>query len=130
MMCNANGPSTPGLPSSLAYDAMKNVAFQHAHTLGRVQEIQDFGAQYHSGSDSQSVPFILATFLCTLQPSISIRPPILIATLQHSILSLWLRATQAGFLPLVFKPFPVRTCNFFVMPYFVSTASPFGLAAA
>ena len=35
---------------------------------------------------------------------------LLIDTLQHSILGLWLRATHAGTPPLVIKPFPVRTC--------------------
>ncbi len=42
-------------------------------------------------------PFILTTFLCTLQPATSaIR---LIRKLQHSILGLWLAVTQAGVTP-------------------------------
>ena len=44
-----------------------------------------------------SLPFILTTFLCTLQPETSaIR---LIRWLQHSILGLWLAVTQAGLTP-------------------------------
>jgi hypothetical protein len=60
-------------------DALTDVAFQLADALGKIQQLQDFGAQYRSGFDSQSIPLFLVTFLCTLQPSISNRLPILIA---------------------------------------------------
>jgi hypothetical protein len=49
------------------FDAPSGVAFQHQKTLGRIPELQNFGAQYRVRLDSQSSPFILATFLCTLQ---------------------------------------------------------------
>lgn len=54
-MCSANGPSTPGLLMPLAGDATSDIAFQHLNTLGRVREIRNFGAQYHSRAGSQPV---------------------------------------------------------------------------
>jgi len=97
MVYSVNGRTTPGLFSKLAINAARSVAFRNAQTLGRIQQIQYFGA--HAVHRRVATPgrFILTTFLCTLQPSISaIR---LIRPLQHSILGLWLTATQAGSAP-------------------------------
>ena len=108
VMCNANGPSTPGLLDSLTVSVNRSIAFQHAKTLGPAindkgrQETMPLnrthcGAQYRSGRDATPLPFILTTFLCTLQPATSaIR---LIRKLKHSILGLWLAVTQAGVTP-------------------------------
>ena len=52
MMCSANGPNDSGAFPTTRHDAVENVAFQHGHTLGRFQQLQYFGAQYHSGRDS------------------------------------------------------------------------------
>ena len=43
-MCSASGRATPGLLSQLAVDAARDIAFQHAQTLGRIQQVQNFGA--------------------------------------------------------------------------------------
>ena len=93
IMCNANGPSTPGLRKSLAMIAIIGVAFQHEQTLGRIQQEQDFGAQYHSrlGKPSQSIhPRYLSVYAST-----SLLPD----SLQHSIPGVWLTLTRAGFPP-------------------------------
>ena len=76
VMCSANGPSTPGLQSSLAMNAMIGVAFGHEQTLGRVQQetkISELNTIH--GWASHPSPFILATFLCTLQDTTSERSP-------------------------------------------------------
>jgi hypothetical protein len=58
---------------------------------------KDFGAQYRSGFDSQSIPFVLVTFLPEKLHWASAW--LLQDTLQHSILGPWLTATQAGVPP-------------------------------
>ena len=55
----------------------------------------DFGAQYRSGFDSQSIPFDLAAFSARSIIHCASTWP-LPHTQQHSILSLWLRDTQVG----------------------------------
>ena len=65
----------------------------------------DFGAQYHSGFDSQSIPFVLAILsvyasTCHFRDVANITASrSLINTLQHSIRSLWLTVTPAGVSP-------------------------------
>jgi hypothetical protein len=96
-MCSANGAPTPGLFAQLADDAVQSVALGLAQTLGRIQQIPNFGAIPVHGRRATSGPFILTTFLCTLQQLISTTG--LIQSLQHSILGVWLALTQAGFTP-------------------------------
>ncbi len=89
----------------------RDIAFQHAHTLGRFQPKPNFGAPSRSGRDSKGLPFILATFLLTLQPKTSgnqqqdavhcFGPFYFGCRLQNSILGLWLGATQAGISPAI-----------------------------
>ena len=67
MMCNANGPSTPGLRPPLAKTRRPMLPSSMNTPWAESNRNKDFGAQYHSGFDSQSIPFVLATFLCTLQ---------------------------------------------------------------
>ena len=97
-MCNANGPRTPGLRWLLAVNATSDIAFRNAQTLGRIQQLQYFGATSIHGCGATHRPFVLVTFLCTLQ-SKHFRSPTLIDTLQHSILGAWLTPTQAGVTP-------------------------------
>jgi hypothetical protein len=82
---------------------MKNVAFQYAHTLGRFQQLQSFGAL---------VPFRVRQSVDTFHPRYLFLPQnrehrastwLLPDTLQHSILSLWLRATQVEIAPTCFQ---------------------------
>ena len=42
VIVNAKGSSTPGLLLPLAIDAAANIAFRHAHTLGRFQQETTF----------------------------------------------------------------------------------------
>ena len=94
VMCSANGAPTPGLSTQLADDAVRSIALGHAQALGRIQQVQKFGAIPVHGRRATSDPFILTTFLCTLQRLTSttgLRQP-----LQHSILGMWLALTQAG----------------------------------
>ena len=98
VMCSANGPSTPGLlcHSPLAWTEMLPSSM-HKPWAGSHKN-HSFGAQYRSGRGVTPLPFILTTFLCTLQPTTSaIR---LIRWLQHAILGLWLAATQTGVTPV------------------------------
>jgi len=52
MMCSANGPSDSGSSFASRQNETNDVAFQYGHTLGRIRQLQSFGAQYHSGRDS------------------------------------------------------------------------------
>ena len=52
MVCNANGPNASGSSRVSRQVDTRDIAFQYAHTLGRFQQLQSFGAQYHSGRDS------------------------------------------------------------------------------
>ena len=96
-MCNANGPPTPGLRLQLALSAENDFAFSNAQTLGRIQQLQNFGANSIHGCRATHSPFVLDTFLCTLQAATSNR--VLIRSLQHSIRGAWLTLTSAGFTP-------------------------------
>ena len=78
-------------------DAADGIAFRYAQALGRIQQIQNFGANSIHCRRVTHGQFILATFLHTLQATLS--NPVLIRSLQCSILSVWLTLTQAGFTP-------------------------------
>ena len=78
-MCSANGAPTPGLRLQLANDAANDVALGHAQTLGRIQQLQNFGAIPVHGRRATCDPFILTTFLCTLQPTTSAKTPYTLA---------------------------------------------------
>ena len=68
---SASGRATPGLFSQLAGNAARSVAFGYAQTVGRIQQIQNFGA--HAVHRRVATPgrFTLTTFLCTLQGATS-----------------------------------------------------------
>ena len=78
-------------------DAADGIAFRYAQALGRIQQIQNFGANSIHCRRVTHGQFILATFLHTLQATLS--NTVLIRSLQCSILSVWLTLTQAGFTP-------------------------------
>ena len=102
VMSRANGPRTPGLRSPLAFDATTDVAFRYAQALGRIQQIQNFGATSIQCCGSPHSQFILTSFLCTLQHSTSKRllpETSFIRILQHSIRGAWLTLTSAGVTP-------------------------------
>jgi hypothetical protein len=71
IVCSANGAPTPGLRLQLADSAASDVALGHAQTLGRIQQVQNFGAIPVHGRRATCDPFILTTSLYTLQPTIS-----------------------------------------------------------
>ncbi len=50
-MCSANGAPTPGLFAQLADSAARSIALGREQTLGRFQQVQNFGA--HSRSQPQ-----------------------------------------------------------------------------
>ena len=97
VVCSANGSRTPGLSSQLAYSATSRIAFQHAQALGRFQQLPSFRSSisFRAGQPVPTFhPHYLSVYASTLNFGLH-----LIATLQHSILSLWLRVTQAGSSP-------------------------------
>ena len=96
-VCNANGPPTPGLRLRLAVGAADDVAFRYEQALGRIRQVQNFGANSIQRRGVTHDRFILTTFLCTLQTATS--DTVLIRSLQHSILGVWLALTQAGVPP-------------------------------
>ena len=103
MMCNANGPSTPGLRPPLAKTGRPMLPASMHTPWAESNRNKDFGAPYRSGRDSYSLPFVLATFLCTLgrgcyQTRCNTRYRACGSKLP------W-RDSH----PLVSKPFPVRT---------------------
>jgi len=55
--------------------AAKDVAFQHAQTLGRIQQIQNFGAHVVHRPEATPGRFTLTTFLGTLQDTTSANTP-------------------------------------------------------
>ena len=112
-MCSANGPPTPGLLVSLADDAKRDIALGHAQTLGRIQQLQNFGATSIHRRRATHGRFILTTFLCTLQRLTS--TPGLIQPLQHSILGVWLALTQTGFPPASQSDLASPHVHFFVI---------------
>ena len=77
MMCSASGRATPGLPSQLAINAARDIAFQREQTLGRIQQIQNFGAHVIHRREATPGRFTLTTFLCTLQRATSKTSPAL-----------------------------------------------------
>ena len=70
-VCSANGAPTPGLLAQLADSAARSVALGHAQTLGRIQQLPNFGANPVHGRRATCDPFILTTFLHTLQATTS-----------------------------------------------------------
>ena len=70
-MCSANGAPTPGLLAQLANNAVLGVALRNAQALGRIQQLQNFGANPVHSHRATCDPFILTTFLFTLQPMLS-----------------------------------------------------------
>jgi hypothetical protein len=84
---------------------MKIAAFQYAHTLGWVRQLQSFGALALFRVRQSVDTFHPGYLFCpkkvnmVLQPGTSGGEPTLIAKLQHSILGSWLAATQVGFAP-------------------------------
>ena len=62
MVCSASGASDPGSLLAACQNAVRSIAFQHAQTLGRIQQIQNFGlmpftAERPLPGDSPSLPF-------------------------------------------------------------------------
>ncbi len=106
IMCNAKGPSTPGLPSSLACDDEECRLPVCTH-LGRIQRKQspqrDNTVELNTvqGRTVCRTLFILATFL-PVNETLCFNL-LFTDTLQHSILSLGLRATQVGVAPTCFS---------------------------
>jgi len=96
-VCNASGRSTLGLRLRFANDAVNDIAFRHAQTLGRIQQIQHFGAHTVHRQTATPGRFTLITFLCTLQNTTSGKT--LIRTLQHSIRGVRRTLTPTGFTP-------------------------------
>jgi len=70
---------------------------QHEQTLGRIQQVQNFGATSVHRCRATHGRFILTTFLCTLQDVTSGNA--FINTLQHSIPGEWLTLTRTGVTP-------------------------------
>ena len=62
-MCSANGAPTPGLLAQLANNAVLGVALRNAQALGRIQQLQNFGANPVHSHRATCDPFILTTFL-------------------------------------------------------------------
>lgn len=122
-MCSASGRATPGLLSQLAVSAARGIAFQHEQTLGRIRQIQNFGA--HAAHRRVATPgrFTLTTFLCTLQPTTSADR--LIRQLQHSILGPWLALTQAGSPPARHQTISSPHVHRFVLRFMVRCAQRF-----
>ena len=110
MMCTREWAFDSGSPMTTRHDAITDVAFRHAHTLGRVRQVQRFRSSipFTAGRPrpvrSSSRPFCVRF-------NQRLRRYRLIRSLQHSIRGLWLGATRRDFLPLVSKPFPVRSCT-------------------
>ena len=71
IMYSASGRATPGLLSQLAINAARDIAFQREQTLGRIQQIQNFGAHVIHRREATPGRFTLTTFLCTLQRATS-----------------------------------------------------------
>ena len=71
IMYSASGRATPGLLSQLAVNAARDIAFQREQTLGRVQQLQNFGAHVAHRREATPGRFTLTTFLGTLQNATS-----------------------------------------------------------
>lgn len=94
IVVNAKGPNHSGSSIKARQNASIDIAFRHTHTLGRVQQLQDFGAYIVQGSTassylSSSLPF-LPRYLSVYASTEHFHTKALIAKLQHSILGLWL----------------------------------------
>ncbi len=90
VMCSANGPSTPGLPAPLAKTRRSMLPSSLRKPWAGSDRKQGFRSSnpFTAGQPTRSVhPHYLSVYASTC---------LLPATLQHSILGLWLRATQAG----------------------------------
>jgi hypothetical protein len=75
MMCRLSGPESQATP--YAFVAVRDIAFQHAHALGRIQQRQNFGAHVVDRREATPGRFTLTTFLCTLQRATSNLSPAL-----------------------------------------------------
>jgi hypothetical protein len=92
IMCSANGPSTPGLRPSLAI-TRRSMLPSSIYTLWAGSERNAISGlnTIQGGTPLPTFhPHYLSVYASTRQ---------LPDALQHSILGLWLRATQAGFTP-------------------------------
>ena len=97
VVCSANGSSTPGLRSSLAYNATNDVAFQHEQTLGRFQQLPSFRSSisFRAGQPVPTFhPHYLSVYASTLNFGWS--PYINAATLDTEPLA---RSYSGGILP-------------------------------
>jgi len=103
--------------SSLPSDAATDVAFRCEQTLGRIRQLQNFGAKSIQRRRATYDRFILTTFLCTLQRLISATG--LIQSLQHSIPGAWLTLTQAGVTPASQSDLASPHVHRFVLPFFL-----------
>ncbi len=93
VMCSANGPSTPGLPAPLAKTRRSMLPSSLRKPWAGSDRKQGFRSSipFTAGQPTRSVhPHYLSVYASTC---------LLPATLQHSILGLWLGVTQAGFPP-------------------------------
>ena len=70
-------PSDSGASLTACHVAVRDVAFQHAHALGRIHQIQNFGAHVVHRREATLGRFTLTTFLCTLQRANSKTSPAL-----------------------------------------------------
>ncbi len=52
IVCSENGPRTPGLRLQLAVNAAKDIAFRHAQTWDRIQQLQSFRSYIRSPPQS------------------------------------------------------------------------------
>ena len=103
MMCSANGPSTPGFLMPLANNATSGIAFQQLYALGKIQQLRDFGAQYHSRAGSQPVPSSSLPFCVRFNVAVARHA----ATLDTGLVAKRLPGRDSH--PLVNKSFPVRS---------------------
>ena len=113
-MSSASGRATPGLLSQLARTRREilpssvNRPWAGSNRY-KISELMSFTAGRPLPVDSPSLPFCVRFNVALRRRRQHYGFTLLIDTLQHSILGLWLRATHAGSPPLVIKPFPVRT---------------------
>ena len=77
MIYSASGRATPGLLSQLAVSRREILPSSVEQTLGRIQQIQNFGAHVVHRRKATPGRFTLNTFLCTLQRKTSVTSPAL-----------------------------------------------------
>ena len=100
-MCSASGRATPGLLSQLA-KSRREILPSNMHTPWagsnryKISELMSFTAERPLPVDSPSLPFCVRFNVPLQRRRQHYGFTLLIDTLQHSILGLWLRATHAG----------------------------------